>query len=146
ALLAAALLLIGGRRAFGRMLTVDRSQAEPSYLSRLSVAFWSTFLPSLALAVFLLATYFFLGYFNVLRPDIAEILTTLFNVIATVYFINRLARAVFSPGLPNWRVVAIDTGAAWKLALLVWATSLVTGGDLRLHRLYQLPGPPPAGT
>ena len=142
ALLAAALLLIGGRRAFGRMLTVDRSQAEPSYLSRLSVAFWSTFLPSLALAVFLLATYFFLGYFNVLRPDIAEILTTLFNVIATVYFINRLARAVFSPGLPNWRVVAIDTGAAWKLSLLVWATSIVTGADFVLNRIYQVLGSP----
>lgn len=142
ALLAAALLLIGGRRAFGRLLTVDPALPEPSYLSRLSVAFWSTFLPSLALAVFLLSTYFFLGYFNVLRSDISEILTTLFNVIATVYFINRLARAVFSPRLPNWRVVRVETAAAWKLSFLVWATSVVTGADYVLNRINQVLGSP----
>lgn len=142
ALLAAALLLIGGRRVFARLLHADTTLVAPSYLNRLSVAFWSTFLPSAALAVFLLSTYFFLGYFNLLRSDIAQILVTLFNVIATVYFINRLARAVFSPRLPNWRVVPVETEAAWKLSILVWATSIVTGADYVLNRINQVLGSP----
>jgi potassium efflux system protein len=142
ALSAAALLLIGGRRAFGRLIHADPAQEAPSYLSRLSVAFWSTLLPSMALAVFLAATYFFLGYFNVLRPDIAEILTTLFNVIATVYFINRLARAAFSPRLPNWRLVPVDTQAASRLFWLTWTTSVVTGIDFVLTRVNAVLGSP----
>ena len=142
AVLAAAVLLIGGRRAFGRLLTADAGVAKPSYLSRLSVAFWSTLLPSLALAVFFAATYFFLGYFNVLRGDIAQILGTLFNVIATVYFINRLARAAFSPRLPNWRLVPVETAAAWKLYILVSATSIVTGADFVLTKVNTVVGSP----
>ncbi len=53
ALIAAAVLLIGGRRMFGHLFEADPDRTDPSYLSRLSVAFWSTLLPSLALGVFL---------------------------------------------------------------------------------------------
>ena len=42
ALLAAAVLLVGGRRLFGRLIDPDPAIEKPSYLSRLSVAFWST--------------------------------------------------------------------------------------------------------
>lgn len=142
ALSAAALLMIGGRRVFGRLIHADPAQEAPSYLSRLSVAFWSTLLPSLAVAVFLAATYFFLGYFNILRPDVAEILATLFNVIATVYFINRLARAVFSPRLPNWRLVPVESQAAARLFWLAWTTSVVTGVDFVLNRVNVVLGSP----
>ena len=142
ALLAATVLMVGGRRAFGRLLEADPDVADPSYLTRLSVAFWSTLLPSLALAVLFAATYFFLGYFNVLRPDIAQILGSLFNVIATVYFINRLARAAFSPRLPGWRLVPVDTPGAWKLYYLVSATSIVTGADFVLTRINGVMGSP----
>ena len=53
ALVAAAVLLFGGRRLFGRVIEADPTVEEPSYLSRLSVAFWSTLLPTLALGAFL---------------------------------------------------------------------------------------------
>jgi potassium efflux system protein len=135
ALSAAALLLIGGRRLFGRLLHADPAAEDPAYITRLSVAFWSTFLASAAVCVFLIATWFFLSYFNVMRPDVAEILATLFNVIATVYFVNRLASATFSPGMPNWRLVAMETPAARTLFWLVWATALVTGFDFVLNRI-----------
>lgn len=141
ALSAAAVLLIGGRRLFGRLIEADPAQ-QPSYLSRLSVALWSTLLPSLALAVFLAATYFFLGYFNVLRPDVGAILRTLFNVIATVYFIGRLARAVFSPRLPNWRLLPVESQAAARLFWLIWATAIVTGIDFVLTRINTVLGSP----
>ncbi|TGV96410.1 mechanosensitive ion channel family protein, partial [Mesorhizobium sp. M2E.F.Ca.ET.154.01.1.1] len=59
ALALAAVLLIGGRRLFGRIFEADPSVEEPSYLSRLSVAFWSTLLPTVALGAFLASTVFF---------------------------------------------------------------------------------------
>ena len=48
ALVAAAVLLVGGRRAFRRVFDADPAAEDPSYLSRLSVAFWSTLLPTVA--------------------------------------------------------------------------------------------------
>ncbi len=62
ALVAAVVLLAGGRRLFRRVIQPDPSLEDPSYLARLSVAFWSTLLPAAAVAVFLLATLFFFNY------------------------------------------------------------------------------------
>ena len=102
------MLLIGGRRLFGRSVR-SRSAAtqDPSYLSRLSVAFWSTLLPSAALGVFLGATYFFFDYFSVLRGDIGAMLAALFGVIGLVFFVHRLGSAVLSPRLPDWRLIPV---------------------------------------
>ncbi|MCO5158336.1 MAG: mechanosensitive ion channel family protein [Aquamicrobium sp.] len=142
ALLAAGALLIGGRRLFGDMLTVDPAKEEPSYLNRLSVAFWSTLLPSAALAVFLASTWFFYSYYSVLRRDVGEMMVTLFNVIAIVFFVYRLSSAVFSPRLPNWRLVPVHTGAARALFWLVCATALVTGIDFVASKINQVMGSP----
>jgi hypothetical protein len=65
----AAVLLVGGRRLFDRV-PGPASVEDPSYLSRLSVAFWSTLLPTLAVGVYLGSTVFFFNYYNVLRGDI----------------------------------------------------------------------------
>jgi len=142
ALLAAGLLMFGGRRLFGNMLYADPTQENPSYLNRLSVAFWSTLLPSAALAVFLAATYFFYSYYNVLRHDIAQMMGTLFNVVTIVFFIYRLSRAVFSPGKPNWRLVPIETGAARALFWLACLTSLVTGLDYFASKVNEVMASP----
>jgi small-conductance mechanosensitive channel len=142
ALLAAGVLLIGGRRLFGDMLLADPNKQEPSYLNRLSVAFWSTALPSAALSVFLAATWFFYSYYGVLRRDVGEIMVTLFNVIAIVFFVYRLSSAVFSPRKPNWRLVPVQTGAARALFWLVCATALVTGLDFVASKINQVMGSP----
>jgi small-conductance mechanosensitive channel len=142
ALLAAGVLLFGGRRLFGDMLLADPAKPEPSYLNRLSVAFWSTFLPSAALAVFLAATWFFYSYYGVLRRDIGEMMVTLFNVIAIVFFVYRLSSAVFSPDLPNWRLVPMRTGAARALFWLVCTTALVMGIDSVASKVNQVTGSP----
>ncbi|RUX51594.1 mechanosensitive ion channel family protein, partial [Mesorhizobium sp. M7A.F.Ca.CA.002.09.1.1] len=60
----ALVLLVGGRRLFGRVFEADPTNEDPSYLSRLSVAFWSTLLPTLAVAAFLGSTIFFFNYYN----------------------------------------------------------------------------------
>ncbi|MBL8583361.1 MAG: mechanosensitive ion channel family protein [Rhizobiaceae bacterium] len=142
AVAAAALLLIGGRRAFGQYYTPDPAQLAPTYLSRLSVAFWSTFMRSAAMAVFLGVAYFFYDYFAVLRDDIREMLVPLLYVIGVVFFVYTLAVAVLSPRLPNWRLIPVETRAARRLVFLVLATAVFTGIDSFLTAVYRTLGSP----
>ena len=127
ALVAAAVLLVGGRRVFGRLFQADPTAEDPSYLSRLSVAFWSTLLPTAALGAFLVSTLFFLNYFSVLRGDIGTFLNSAFAVIGIVFCVNRLANAVLSPRLPNWRLISIESKTAIRVVWLTTAMAAVIG-------------------
>lgn len=127
ALALAAVLLVGGRRLFGRVFEADASVEEPSYLSRLSVAFWSTLLPTLAVGVFLASTVFLFNYYNVLRGDIGVFLNALAAVIAVVFCVNRLTNAALEPRLPNWRLIQVETGPARWLVRLATAMAVVIG-------------------
>jgi potassium-dependent mechanosensitive channel len=129
ALFAAVVIVIGGRRMVGDLYRRDPAVEEPSYLSRLSVGFWSTLIPSISVAVFLAATYFFFDYFNVLRSDVAPTIAATFNVVAIVYFINRLARALFSPDIPSWQLIRAAPGPARILTWLITGAALVRGLD-----------------
>lgn len=146
AVLAAAVLLIGGRRLLGTIFDPDPENADPTYLGRLSVAFWSTLLPSAAVAVFLGATYLLYDYFQVLRGDIGEMLVSLFIVIAVVYFVHRLGRSALSPGRPDWRLIAVDSKAARRLVVLISATAVFTGLDHFLASVFDVMGSPLALT
>jgi small-conductance mechanosensitive channel len=139
---AAAVLFFGGRRLFRPLIFADPDIEAPSYFSRLSVAFWSTLLPALALAVFLGSSYSLFRYFDILRPDIESLMTTLFNVIAIVFLVNRLALALFSPDHSNWRLVPVRSGAATTLYWLVWVTSIATGFDFIFSRANDVLGSP----
>jgi len=127
ALALAAILLIGGRRLFGRIFEADPSIEEPSYLSRLSVAFWSTLLPTVALGAFFASAVFFFNYYNVLRGDIGTFLNALLTVIAMVFCVNRLTNAALEPRLPNWRLIPVATGPARWLVGLATAMAIVLG-------------------
>jgi small-conductance mechanosensitive channel len=127
ALALAAVLLVGGRRLFGRVFEADASVEDPSYLSRLSVAFWSTLLPTLAVGVFLASTVFLFNYYNVLRGDIGVFLNALAAVIAVVFCVNRLTNAALEPRLPNWRLIPVETGPARWLVRLATAMAVVIG-------------------
>ncbi|TIO11210.1 mechanosensitive ion channel family protein [Mesorhizobium sp.] len=127
ALSLAAVLFIGGRRLFGRVFEADPSVEDPSYLSRLSVAFWSTLLPTLAVGVFLVSTVFFFNYYNVLRGDIGVFLNALVGVLAVVFCVNRLTNAALEPRLPNWRLIPVETGPARWLVRLTTAMAVVIG-------------------
>lgn len=129
ALLAAITLAVGGRRVFGRLFVAEPGELAPSYLGRLSVTFWSTLIPTAALCVFLALTWFFYDYFGILRRDIEQLMVALFNVIAVVFFVFRLASAIFSPNLPAWRLLPMRTPAAHTLFWLVFLTALVTAAD-----------------
>jgi potassium-dependent mechanosensitive channel len=129
ALLGAVIMFVGGRRLFGSFYSPDPNVEEPSYLGRLSVAFWSTLLPSASVAVFLAGTYFFFDYFKVLRTDIRELMWSLFSMSTMVFFIYRLARAVLSPKLSSWRLLPVEAKPAQLLVYLFTATAFVTGAD-----------------
>jgi len=140
--LCAAVPLVGGRRLFGSLIHADPAMDSPSYLSRLSLAFWSTIVPTVAITLFLGATYFCFNYYNVLRGDIGEMMVALFNVIAVVFFVTRIARSALSPRLPNWRLVPVETGAARWLFWLIAAMATINGIDYLLSAIYGVMGSP----
>ncbi|MGB8816990.1 MAG: mechanosensitive ion channel domain-containing protein [Rhizobiaceae bacterium] len=142
ALLSAAIMFIGGRRAFGDFYTPDPTAENPSYLSRLSVAFWSTLLPAATFAVFLGVTYLLFDYFKVLRTDIRELMYSAFSMAAMVFFIHRLGRAVLAPSLPEWRLVNVESTPARLLSALFTATAFVTGLDGFLNVVNETLGSP----
>ncbi|MBZ9676037.1 mechanosensitive ion channel family protein [Mesorhizobium sp. ES1-1] len=121
----ALVLLVGGRRLFGRVFEANPAIEDPSYLSRLSVAFWSTLLPTVAVGAFLGSTIFFFNYYNVLRGDIGLFLNALATVIGVVFCVNRLTNAALSPRLPNWRLIPVETGPARWLVRLATAMAVV---------------------
>ncbi len=133
----AAVLMIGGRRLFGPVFVADRTVENPSYLSRLSVAFWSTLLPTAALAVFLVSTLFLFNYYNVLRGDIGVFFDALAMQIALVFCVNRLTNAALAPGLPNWRLIPVESGPARWLVRLATAMALVVGVNTFLSTVGQ---------
>jgi small-conductance mechanosensitive channel len=142
ALIAAAVLLIGGRRSIGHLIVADPGVTDPSSLSRLSVAFWSTLLPSAALGVFLGSTYFFFDYFNVLRGDIGTMLAALFSMIGLVFFVHRLGRAVLLPRLPEWRLIPVTSHAASSLLWIMSAMAAVSAIDFFLTIVYGVQNSP----
>lgn len=136
--IAALVLLIGGRRTIGHLYFRDPGIEAPSYLSRLAVAFWSTLMRSLTVIVFLATTYLFLGYFNVMRPDIASLIYMLFCVIGIVFFVHALAQAVICPGAPNWRLVRVAPRPGRILMVLITATATITGLDYIADTINQI--------
>jgi len=143
AVIAALVLLIGGQRGVGHLYFRDSAIESPSYLSRLAVAFWSTLIQSLTVAVFLATTYFFLNYFNVLRPDIASLIYTLFSVIGIVYFVHTLAQAVICPEAPNWRLLRFAPRPGRILMVLITATATITGIDYLADTVNEIAASPP---
>ncbi|TIV36996.1 MAG: mechanosensitive ion channel, partial [Mesorhizobium sp.] len=113
-----------------------------SYLSRLSVAFWSTLLPTLALGVFFASAVFFFNYYNVLRGDIGTFLNALLTVIGMVFCVNRLTNAALEPRLPNWRLIPVATGPARWLVGLTTAMALVLGLNYFLSVVNEKMGSP----
>jgi potassium efflux system protein len=125
----ASLILFAEYRLFGRINRRDPTIADPSYLSRFSVAFFSTILPSLALSFFLASAYFLLDTFNVLRPDIAPIVASVFGLIGLVFFVTAISRAVMAPAEPNWRLVRLSNKGARDLSIAIFLMALVNGLD-----------------
>lgn len=133
---AAMLFLSGGYRLFGRFIRRS-DQEHPSYIRRLSVAFWSTVIQTVSLAAFLVASFLFLDGFNVLRTDITPIVVTFFGFVWFVNFVWKLTYGVLAPGEPEWRLVRITNRGARLLTLAVLAMAIVNGLDYLLGAISE---------
>ncbi|HEV7248499.1 MAG TPA: mechanosensitive ion channel family protein [Shinella sp.] len=141
-LLAALVLHMGSYRLFAPFITRGVQEAKPHYITRLSVAFWSTILPTVAAAAFAGASYFFLDTFNVLRADIAPIVSIALAVMVAIYFVAQLANAVLSPADGHWRLVRVSNRGAQLLWLLIFSMVIVNGADYFLGTISEVLGSP----
>ncbi|MCU0830722.1 MAG: mechanosensitive ion channel [Rhizobiaceae bacterium] len=133
ALSAALAFAIVSRRFFAPALIERHGGDNPSYLLRVLSATASSLLPTAALAVFLIGLIVLFTSFQLLRPDITDLLAALFGVVLLVFFIQRLARAVLRPSAPAWRLVSVRQAVAAPLIWLITALGVVTGLDLFLE-------------
>lgn len=124
--LAAALIFFAGsKRLFAPLIERPLLSREPGYIRRMTVAFWSTVIPTAAAAAFAVSSYFFLKSFNVLRSDIAPIISLTLGVCVALVFLFSLTNAVLVPRHSSWRLVNVsDRGARrLRLALNAMATA-----------------------
>ncbi|MDR9771553.1 mechanosensitive ion channel family protein [Rhizobium hidalgonense] len=141
--LASALILLSGSyRLFGSYLRRDEAVENPSYIGRLSIAFWSTLIRTLALSVLLVTSFFFLNGFNVLRPDIAPVIGALFAAIGLVYFVGRFVNAIFAPNEPRWRLVHLSNLGARSIGYCLLAMAIVNALDYLFSTVSEAMGSP----
>ncbi len=128
-IVAALLFMVGGYRLLGHRMERRAFSGEPSYLRRLSVAFWSTTVQSMSVFLFMTASAFLLDNFGVLRSDIAPIFFVSMYIVAFVYFVSRLTYAIFSPTQPEWRLLNVSTRGAHIISSAMLVMALVNGLD-----------------
>ncbi|WP_182306960.1 hypothetical protein [Ciceribacter thiooxidans] len=129
-------------RLFGRLIKRDQATEAPTYMSRLSVAFWSTILPTLALCVFLAASYFFLDTFKVLRQDVAPMMAVTFAFAGLVVFVGLLTQAVLAPKAPTWRLIRVSDRGARHLVTAVLLMAVINGLDYVFGTISESLGSP----
>lgn len=134
-LLAALVLLLGTRRLFSPVIKRTTRDVHPSYLARLSVAFWSTMIPTIAAGTFAATCYFLLMTFNVLRPDISPVVRILLGISAGLQFIWTISTAVLAPGQSTWRLVRVSDRGAVLLVAAILAMAVVNSADYLLETI-----------
>jgi potassium efflux system protein len=139
---AAMVFLVGSNKLFSPYIHHDKSDEEPSYFRRLSVAFWSTFIPTISMAAFALSSFFFMHSFNVLRSDITPIIAIALAVLVVGFFVTTLANAVLSPSDSRWRLVRVSDRGANVLLITIFAMALVNGLDYTFGGISEAMGSP----
>lgn len=141
-LLAALVFVPGAYRLFGGLIDRDPAAEDPPYTSRLSVAFWSTVIPSMAMTA-LAGTVYLLGQsFSILRADVAPVFASVLMTIVAIFFVGKLARGVLAPSMSAWRLVNVSNSGARMLYFLVLAMVIVNGLDFVGDQVSQSMGSP----
>ncbi|WP_426130869.1 mechanosensitive ion channel family protein [Pararhizobium sp. PWRC1-1] len=141
-LCAALVLLAVTRRVFFPLIDREAVSEEPGYITRLSVAFWLTMIPTLAMGVFASTSYFFLQVFKVLRPDIAPIISVTLAICVALMFVSTLSNAVLAPKQNAWRLVRVSDRGARLLVLSIFAMTVVNGLDYLAGTISEVMGSP----
>ena len=140
--LIALFLAMLGNRVFRPLISRDALVENPPYISRLSVAFWSTLIPTLSLATFAGAIYFLMENFNILRPDIAPLLASFLEVIVAIFFISMLSVAILAPFAQHWRLIDVSNRGSRLLVLAVFGLAVVNSVDYFYGDFSELLGSP----
>ncbi|AKH99726.1 small-conductance mechanosensitive channel [Hoeflea sp. IMCC20628] len=141
-LLAALVFVPGAYRLFGGLIDRDPSDEDPAYTSRLSVAFWSTIIPTIAMTALAGTIYGLLQSFAILRGDVAPVISSMLAIVVAIFFVSKLARGILAPKMPAWRLVNVSNGGARVLYLLVVAMVFVNGFDFVEDQMSQSLGSP----
>lgn len=141
-LLAALVFVPGAYRVFGVLIERDPEEANPPYTSRLSVAFWSTVIPTAAMTALAGTVYVLAQGFAILRADVAPVIISVLVVLVAIFFVSKLARGILAPRMPAWRLVNISNSGARVLYQLVVALVMVNGLDYVAGQLSQSLGSP----
>ncbi len=138
--LAALVIVTFSYRMLSPLVRRNAGVENPTYLSRLSVAFWSTILPTVALFVFDVFSLFLLDNFNVMRADIAPILGAFMGLVLAIFFVYRLTTAVLAPLEPNWRLAKVTDRGARLLTTAIVALAVVISLDFFLSAVSKALG------
>jgi potassium efflux system protein len=130
------------RRVFSPLIDRETLGEEPGYITRLSVAFWSTMVPTMATGVFAATSYFFLQVFKVLRPDIAPFISATLAISVALMFVSTLSNAVLAPKQNAWRLVRVSDHGARLLVLSIFAMAVVNGLDYLAGTISEMLGSP----
>jgi potassium efflux system protein len=115
------------RRFFSPLIFRDPENTRPSYIHRLSVAFWSATVPTLASAFVILCGLGFLSSFNVLRSDIFEIVRAFAWAVLGVFYVSKLARGIVSPDQTQWRLVEVSDRGARRIIGYAVTLAVING-------------------
>ncbi|MDP2733550.1 MAG: mechanosensitive ion channel family protein [Hoeflea sp.] len=141
-LIAALVFVPGAYRLFGGLIERDPTDQDPPYTSRLSVAFWATIIPTLAMTALAGTIYGLLESFAILRADVAPVISSTLATVVAIFFVSKLARGILAPKMPAWRLVDISNGGARVLYWLAVAMVFVNGFDYVEDQLSQSLGSP----
>ncbi len=126
----------GVRRAFGFMVEPRGKEIDWPYIAKLSMAFWSTIIPSLAVVASLAVAFGLFAYFGVFTSDTLNLTEALLISFASIFFIQRLANALLSPLAPKRRLILVSDGTARILVALVVCLAVIHVVDYFFGRLF----------
>lgn len=109
-----------------------------SYISKLTVAFWGTAVPSLAFAASLAAIFALVVYFDIFTGDTLAFVEALLISAAAVYFIQRLAGALLAPLQPALRLILVSDRAARLLYAAAVALAVIHILDYFYGRAFEI--------
>ncbi|MDF1607584.1 mechanosensitive ion channel family protein [Hoeflea sp. YIM 152468] len=142
AIVAALVFIAGAYRLFGGLFERDPEDEDPPYTSRLSTAFWSIVIPTLAMTALGMTVFGLMQSFSILRTDVTPVVQSVIALLVAIYFISKLARAILAPATPAWRLVNLCNSGAQMLLPLVVALIIVNGLDYVLGVVSQTLGSP----
>ena len=137
-------LVFGFATAWGirRLLRVNPlaiyDAGEDTYIRRLSGAFWTTVIPALAAAASLALAYGLFSYFGVFTEQLRALTEAFLISVAAIFFIQRLAGAIFAPRHPDRRLIPVTNSAARTLFLLSLAIAVVQVADYFFGRVNSI--------